>query len=117
VAMRLERQRILDRPVGAPQVEVVLNEAAILRADPGQVKHLAKMANHPAVTIRVLPLSVGLHRGMMASGGFTIMEFPPDGAGRPTEPTTVFCADGLTGALYLDRPEEIKVYEFIWDGL
>lgn len=117
VEMRLQRQRILDRPVGAPQLDVILNEAVILRADAGQVQHLAKMAGHPAVTIRILPFSAGLHRGMMASGGFAILEFPPDAAGRPTEPTTVYCADGLTGALYLDRPEEIRAYGFIWEGL
>jgi hypothetical protein len=62
----------------------------------------------------VLPLSAGLTRAVLASGSFTILDFPPGGNGESSEPTTVYCADGLTGALYLDQPAEVEAYEDIW---
>lgn len=117
VALRMRRQKVLRRPVPAPlAVDAVLNEAALLRASPGQLRQLLEVSHLSNVTLRVLPLSAGVHRGAMASGAFTIMEFPLK-SGRPTEPSTVYCADGLTGALYLDQPKELEVYEMIWAGV
>lgn len=54
--------------------------------------------------IRVLPFSAGLHAGLMAHGSFIVLDFPEH-----YEPTTVY-VEGLTGALFLDRPDERDSY-------
>jgi transcriptional regulator with XRE-family HTH domain len=116
VTVRLERQRLLTRPVPAPlAVDAILNEAVLRRASPAQLACLAEVSHQPNVTIRVLPFAAGLHPAAMGSGAFTLLYFP-EKAGRPTEPTTVYCADGLTGALYLDQPWEVETYETLWQG-
>ncbi len=61
--MRLERQRILDRPVGATEVEVVLNEAAILRVatpkpTPAPRPHRRRGTDKPATPASPLVPSV-----------------------------------------------------------
>jgi Domain of unknown function (DUF5753) len=38
------------------------------------------------------------------------MRFPAAGDGRPLEPSTVY-VEGLTGALYLDKSDEVACYE------
>ena len=40
------------------------------------------------------------------SGLFVILRFPVNGDGRESEPATVY-KDGFTGALYLDKPQEV----------
>src|SRR5690606_29047389 len=116
VALRLRRQKLLRRPAPGPLVlDAVLNEAVLWRAPSAQLRHVAALSRRPNVTVRVLPFSAGLHRGAMASGAFAIMEFPEKPRGT-REPTTVYCADGTTGALYLDQPREVETYDAIWAG-
>jgi hypothetical protein len=55
-----------------------------------------------------MPFSAGLHHGIM-SGPFVILRFPLNGDGKETEPPTVY-VDSFTGALYLDKPNEIERY-------
>ena len=43
------------------------------------------------------------------SGPFVILRFPVNGDGRESEPATVY-KDGFTGALYLDKPQEVERY-------
>jgi hypothetical protein len=62
----------------------------------------------------VLPFAAGPHRAA-GCGQFTILDFPAVGAESP-EPTTVYC-ENLTGALYLDRPTEVRAYESTWADL
>jgi len=62
----------------------------------------------PNVSLRVAPFSAGVHPGVM-SGPFVILRFPAGGDGRDTEPATVY-KDGFTGALYLDKPQEVERY-------
>ena len=57
--------------------------------------------------MRVVPFSAGLHGGL--SGPFVILRFPLNGDGRESEPATVY-VDGFTGALYLDKPNEVDRY-------
>jgi transcriptional regulator with XRE-family HTH domain len=79
---RIRRQSTLD---GAT-LSVVMSESAVLRVanEPrigaGQIRHLIKMATHPNVTIRILPLTAGLHPS--GSGSFHLMEFP-EGVSNP----------------------------------
>lgn len=113
VAVRLERQALLTRAVPrAPQVDIVLDEAALRRSiGPGmaeQLRHLNAVGELPNVSVRVLPFDAGLHRAEMANGAFTILEFPD-----VREPPVIY-SDGLTGALYLDKPQEVAAYEQVW---
>ncbi|MGC9670361.1 helix-turn-helix domain-containing protein [Planosporangium sp. 12N6] len=121
VAVRLERQALLTRKrPPAPQVDFVLNEAVLRRPVGGpaaiadQLRHLNEVGKLSNVSIRVLPLSTGLHHAAMTGGSFVILDFPTGGAN--PEPPTVY-SDGLTGGLYLDRPQEIAAYERVWTGL
>jgi hypothetical protein len=80
-----------------------------------QLRHIDEVTSGlPNVSVRVLPLSAGLHRAAMAGGSFVILDFSPDGA--HPEPSTVY-SDGLTGALYLDKPQEIAAYSTVWDSI
>jgi hypothetical protein len=60
------------------------------------------MADHPAVTIQVLPFRVGAHAAL--GGPFTILRF--------AEPDLqdVIYIEQLTSALYLDKPAEVDRY-------
>jgi hypothetical protein len=66
------------------------------------------------VSIRVVPLAAGPHQGSVA-GSFVMLDFPPGNQTTP-EPPVVYC-ESWTGALYLDRAEEIAAYEKIWTSL
>jgi transcriptional regulator with XRE-family HTH domain len=122
VAVRLGRQGLLSRRVPvAPQLDVVLNEAALRRpirdrdAMAAQLEHLVDVAHRPNVSLRALPQEAGLHRASPC-GSFTILEFPEGTGGREGEPPTVY-SDNLTGALYLDKPAEVAAYAEVWSSL
>ena len=97
-----------------PTVDVVLNESGPAprgrwsRGHGCQLQRLVDVDQLPNVSVRVVPFSAGLHYGQV-SGPFVILQFPLNGDGRESEPPTVY-AEGLTGALYLDRPHEIERY-------
>ncbi|MFC9648071.1 MULTISPECIES: helix-turn-helix domain-containing protein [unclassified Streptomyces] len=115
VRLRIERQALLTRVTAAPQVDVALNEAVLRRPVGGnkvmaeQLEHLVHLNELGSVSIRVVPFAVGLHDGIM-SGSFVMMRFPTTSDGRETEPPTVY-VEGFTGALYLDKPNEIERYD------
>lgn len=75
VAVRLERQLILDR-ADPPHVVTVLDESVLHRliGSPAimyeQVIHLADVAERPAVSIEIVPSSTGANAGL--SGGFQL---------------------------------------------
>jgi hypothetical protein len=79
-----------------------------------QLFHLLEANLLPNLSVRVMPLACGPHRAS-SSGAFTILDFPSHD-GKPGEPTTIY-SEGLTGALYLDRPHEIDTYERVWAAL
>jgi transcriptional regulator with XRE-family HTH domain len=121
IAVRLGRQALLTRKVPpAPRIDFVLNEPVLRRsindraAMAEQLGHINDMAKLPNVSVRVLPLSAGLHRGMTC-GYFAILDFPKNGSREP-EPSIVYC-DNLTGALYLDKPQEVTVYSKVWTSI
>jgi transcriptional regulator with XRE-family HTH domain len=121
VAVRLQRQKALTRPVQAPRYEVVLGEAALRRsladrdAMAGQLRHLVEVGKRRNVSIRVLLIRAGLHRALTC-GAFAILDFPSGRGGRTPEPSTVY-SDSLTGALYLDKPHEVAAYSDVWSSL
>ncbi len=124
VQLRLARQALVRRRTAPLSLHVALNEAILRRPVGGpdvmaaQLGSLVEASGQPNVSLRVVPFSAGLHRGLM-SGPFELLRFPLNGDGQPSEPATVY-ADGFTGALYLDKPHEVERYanafESIWSA-
>ncbi len=124
VAVRIERQALIRRSTTPLELRAVLNEAIIRRPVGGaavmaaQLDRLAEAAEMPNVSLRIVPFSAGLHRGVM-TGPFYILHFPLNGDGQPSEPATIY-VDGFTGDLYLDKPREVEQYatafESIWSA-
>lgn len=121
VELRAERQALLARPFPEPPTLEAIVDESVLRRDPGpagvmarQLAYLQKAGEQPHISIRILPLSRGLHRAS-AAGAFTILEFPSEGNER-REPPTVY-SESLTGAIYLDKSQEISAYEEVWVSL
>ncbi|MGH3912102.1 MAG: helix-turn-helix domain-containing protein, partial [Pseudonocardiaceae bacterium] len=121
VSLRMARQTLLTRVTAPPVLNLVLNETILHRPIGGtaimvrQLERLTEAGALPTVSVRVLPFTVGLHRGVM-SGPFVILRFPLNGNGQETEPPTVY-AEGLTGALYLDKPHEIERYDAAFSNM
>jgi Domain of unknown function (DUF5753)/Helix-turn-helix domain len=117
----LARQALLIRVTAPLSAEVLLGEAALRRPAggpqvmAGQLNHLAEAALLPNVTIRVVPLRAGLHRGVL-SGPFAILRFPVNGDGQESEPPVVY-VPGFTGALYLEKAAEIQRYHEVYTGI
>ncbi|MFD4399137.1 helix-turn-helix domain-containing protein [Kitasatospora sp. NPDC058397] len=115
VHLRSARQVLLTRFTDPPVFDVALNEAILRRpigggkVMAGQLAHLLEVSELPNVTIKVVPFDAGLHLGVL-SGPFGILRFPLNGDGSETEPPTVY-ADGFTGDLYLDKPNEVERYD------
>ncbi|MEU1360164.1 helix-turn-helix transcriptional regulator [Micromonospora zamorensis] len=119
--VRRRRQEILIRRLPkAPRLEWVLSEAVLLRrvGDPSvmaeQLDRLLERTELPNVSIRVLPLSAGAHYGALA-GAFVMLDFPL--VNRVVPDQSVVYSESVTGALYLDRPDEFAVYEKVWASL
>ncbi|MEU8333777.1 helix-turn-helix transcriptional regulator [Micromonospora sp. NPDC048839] len=121
ISIRLQRQDLLRRRLPkAPQLSSVLAEALLIKQIGSravmveQLRHLNDLAGLPNLSIRILPLSVGAHYGALA-GTFMMLDFPLTNRVVP-EPSVVY-SESLTGALYLDRPEEMAAYEKVWASL
>ncbi|SDK43304.1 helix-turn-helix domain-containing protein [Streptomyces indicus] len=108
VALRLERQKLLVDERG-PQLHFVLDEAALRRpygdrsVMRGQLEHLIEVSERPNVTLQVMPFSFGGHSG--ESGAFALLRFPE------SDLSDVVYLEQLTSALYLDKREEVALYE------
>ncbi|SIM83657.1 helix-turn-helix domain-containing protein [Micromonospora cremea] len=119
--VRRRRQEILVRRLPkAPKLEWVLSEAVLLRRVGGpavmaeQLDRLLERTELPNVSIRVLPLSAGAHYGALA-GAFVMLDFPR--VNRVVPDQSVVYSESVTGALYLDKPDEFAVYEKVWASL
>jgi transcriptional regulator with XRE-family HTH domain len=114
VEFRMARQSLLarDRP---PALSAVLDEALLRRPVGGpqamaeQLRHLARVAALPTVTLQVLPFAAGHHAGM--SGAFTVFSFP-----EPDDPDVVYL-EHTKSDLYLESEEEIRRYASAFDQL
>lgn len=115
VAVRMERQAILDRP-DPPRLHVVLNEAAILRQVGGadvmadQVAKLRKATQRPGVTIDILTLAAGAHAAMATP--FVILDFPD-----PAQDPSVVYLDTPSSAAYLQKPSDLDQYNATFEQL
>jgi transcriptional regulator with XRE-family HTH domain len=114
ITVRMERQKRLTA-ADPLTVWVVLNEAVIRRAVGGpdvmaeQLAHLAELTALKNVTVQVLPYTAGAHPAM--HGSFAIMEFP-----EAVDPDVVYL-EAQTGALYLERTEDVRRYSLMFDYL
>jgi hypothetical protein len=112
VALRMARQALITRVTARPGLVVVLNEAVLHRPVGGQrimraqMRRLLEMSELANVSVRVVPFAIGVHRGVISSR-FTILRFPANSSGRESEPPVVYI-EGITGALYLDKPHEVE---------
>jgi hypothetical protein len=113
LALQMARQEILTQP-GAPNLWVVIDEAALRRLTEGpamraQLKHLRTMAQRPNVRIQVMPINFGAH--VAVGGPFTILRFSESDL-----PDIVYL-EQLTGALYLDKSQDVQHYLMVMDRL
>ena len=114
VALRMGRQKLLTRE-NPPRYWVVMDEAALHRPIGGrdvhaaQIEHLIHLSGQPNITIQVMPFAYGGHAA--ESGAFTIMRFPESDL-----PDVVYM-EYLTGAHYVDKPEEVERYAAVMGRL
>jgi transcriptional regulator with XRE-family HTH domain len=114
VSLRMERQAILTKN-DPPELWFVISETA-LRVQVGtpevmadQLHHLAELAVRPNIRMQVLPFTAAAHVNPVT--GFRVLGFPD-----PRDPTIVYI-EHLTGALFLEREEEIGRYRVVFDHL
>lgn len=114
VTVRLTRQRRVVE-TGEARLWAIMDEAALRRPMGSsqimreQLERVRELCDHPNITIQVVPFRIGAHA---AEGGpFTILRFPefdlPD----------VVYLEQLTGALYLDKREDVDVYTMVMERL
>jgi transcriptional regulator with XRE-family HTH domain len=114
VALRMRRQQLLTRP-NAPRLWAVVDEAALRRplggkeVMRGQIEHLMAAATKPNITLQVLPFGFGGHAA--EGGAFTVMRFPE------ADMTDIVYIEQLTGALYLDKQEDVERYSEVMERL
>ncbi|MFD0782688.1 helix-turn-helix domain-containing protein [Micromonospora azadirachtae] len=123
VEVRLQRQSLLSRRLPKPpQLEAVLSEAVLRRTVgnrgvmAGQLSRLIEAAELPNVSVRVLPFAAGPHSGAVA-GSFVILDFPATKGGRAAPEPPIAYSESLTGALYLDKPDELDAYRAAWKSV
>ncbi|RKT18534.1 helix-turn-helix protein [Streptomyces sp. 1114.5] len=114
LALRMERQRILDRQ-DPPQIWAIIGEAAIRRPVGGnavmaeQLRHIADLADErPNITVQVLPFSAGAHASMGAS--FSILFFSDI-------PGSIVYSETITSKTYVEDQAEIARHEDVFHRL
>ncbi|MEV8610125.1 helix-turn-helix transcriptional regulator [Amycolatopsis sp. NPDC051373] len=112
---RIRRQAVLDDP-GGPSLSAILSESALLRAahEPDgvgveQLRYLVAMSRKPNITIRVLPLSAGLHPAM--SGSFHLLDFEPEVS------TPVAYQEYAVGGHLIDDPDVVRTLSELFGTL
>jgi hypothetical protein len=114
VALRMGRQQLLVRN-NAPRLWVMVDEAALRRPIGGrkvmqsQIERLMAIASEPNITLQVMPFRFGGHAA--EGGAFTLMRFPEEDL-----PDVVYI-EQLTGALYLDKPDDVEKYSEVIERL
>ncbi|WP_436494354.1 helix-turn-helix domain-containing protein [Actinokineospora sp. HUAS TT18] len=80
VELRLARQEVLHRPVGAPRFLAILDEAVFARQTgsptvmAAQLRHICHLAELPHVEVRVIPFEKGQHAG--TAGSYMLLDLP-----------------------------------------
>lgn len=114
--VRLQRRALLNRTnPPAPQLTVVLDEAALRRPIGGeevmreQLRALIVAARRPNVTILVLPFSVGSHTGL--DGPFIVLGFPDSIA------PDVAYVETKAGGNHIERSDGVQRFNLDFDDL
>lgn len=113
VAFRMRRQKVLMRP-NAPRLWAVIDESVLRRPIGGrevqirQIDKLLELTSLPNISLQVVPLELS---GYAAEGAFTLLRFA-----EPELPNVAYI-EYLSGALYLERLDEIEVYSRALDRL
>ncbi|MEU5694859.1 helix-turn-helix transcriptional regulator [Actinosynnema sp. NPDC020468] len=113
VTLRMQRQKIMGRP-GAPRLWSVLDESVLHRPIGGrevllrQIDHLLSATKEFPITLQIVPYSLS---GYAAEGPFTMLRF-----GESDLPDIVYL-EHLSGALYLDKQDELEIYGRVFDRL
>jgi hypothetical protein len=114
VALRMGRQKVLTRE-NPPRYWVIMDEAALRRPMGGhdvhiaQIERLIDLVSEPNITLQVMPFRYGGHAA--DGGAFTIMRFPE------TDLPDVVYMEYLTGAHYIDKPDEVERYAAVMERL
>ncbi|WP_328563688.1 helix-turn-helix transcriptional regulator [Streptomyces coelicoflavus] len=115
VSLRMERQRLLERP-DPPHLWVVMDETVLKRPVSihgrvmrEQLDKLLELAARDRVTLQVAEFEDGPHPGTYAP--FTLFRFA-----EPELPDMVF-TEYLTGALYLDSRTEVSAHLEVLDHM
>lgn len=107
VTLRMARQHVLTRPRPV-RVWAVLDEAVLRRSIGGpqvmrgQLEHLITLTKAPNVTVQIISFGAGGHAAV--GGAFSILRFPD------AQMPDVVYTEQLTGALYLDKREDVDRY-------
>ncbi|CAL9643069.1 hypothetical protein SUDANB95_06368 [Actinosynnema sp. ALI-1.44] len=113
VALRMQRQKIMFRP-SAPRLWAIIDESVLHRPIGGrdvllaQIEHLLSVTKDAPITLQIVPFPLS---GYAAEGPFTMLRF-----GEPDLPDIVYL-EHLSGALYLDKQEELELYSRRFDRL
>ncbi|HWC80418.1 MAG TPA: helix-turn-helix transcriptional regulator [Pseudonocardiaceae bacterium] len=113
VTLRMRRKRILSGP-NAPRVWAVIDESVLHRPLGGrqvrleQIDHLLELTSMPHISLQVVPYDMS---GYAAEGAFTLLRFA-----EPELPNIAYI-EHLTGALYLEKLDEIEAYSRAMDRL
>ena len=113
VELRMRRQRILDG-THPPRLWAVIDESVLRRSLGGtavlkaQINRLLELIDLPHVSLQVIPFS---RSGYVAEGAFSILRFAE------SELPDIAYVEHLTGALYLERLDELEVYGRAFDRL
>ncbi|MEU1754993.1 helix-turn-helix transcriptional regulator [Micromonospora matsumotoense] len=114
VKLRLDRQQRITA-AEPPIFDAIIDEGALLRpvgdrtVMEAQLSHLLKTAELPNVTVQVIPLSAGYHRG--TRGSLHILEFAD-----PEDPL-IASVETVAGQMVLDRPHDLRTCTKIMEHL
>ncbi|MEV6112834.1 helix-turn-helix transcriptional regulator [Streptomyces sp. NPDC052109] len=115
VALRMRRQELLTRET-PPRLWVVMDET-VLRWPVGgpqvmraQIDHLVEVNRLPQVTLQLMPFANGPHPALRA-GAYHLFRF------RARELPDIVYLNGLVGAVYLDKADDVVVYREALDRL
>lgn len=112
VALRMERQRILDR-AAPPELVICLDSAVLYRSIGSpkvlhdQLEHLAAMMERPGITVQVIPREVSTHGGLL--GAFIVAT---SGSGA----STLYMEGALEGQVF-EKPEPVRRAMVIFNRL
>lgn len=113
VELRMRRQRILEG-THPPRLWMVVDESVLHRTLGApmvlkrQIDRLLEVTDLPHISLQVIPFS---RSGYVAEGAFSILRFA-----EPELPDIAYI-EHLTGALYLERLDELEVYGRAFDRL